>query len=52
MLRIQERSSEYSSEAAPPRHSEGDGLLFLLVLAGSWAIAIGVGWVIWRMAPL
>ena len=51
MLRIQGRASEYS-EASPPRHTEGDGLLFLLVLAGSWVIALGVGWVIWRVAPL
>jgi len=52
MLRIEGKQTETPVEAAPHHLSEGEGLLFLGVLAASWMIAIGVGWVIWRMAPL
>lgn len=52
MLRIEGEPAERRDDVAPERAAEGDGLLFLAMLAASWVIAIGVGWVIWRMAPL
>ncbi len=51
MLRIESKQTEKPT-ALPPRHmGEGEGLLFLGVLLASWAIALGIGWVIWQMVP-
>lgn len=52
MLRIESKQTDVAPNAPPSRPAEGEGLLFLAVLAGSWAIAIAVGWVVWQMAPL
>lgn len=52
MLRIEGKQTKSPSEVAHRHDSEGEGLLFLGVLVASWAIAIAVGWIIWRAAPL
>jgi hypothetical protein len=52
MLRLEGKHTEVHEQSAHRHLSEGEGLLFLCVLAGSWLIAIGVAWVLWRMAPL
>ncbi|MEQ8839836.1 MAG: hypothetical protein RIB98_02570 [Acidimicrobiales bacterium] len=50
MLRI-ERPLTESQEREETRDGEGDGLLLLGLLAASWVVALGVGWVVWRLAP-
>jgi hypothetical protein len=52
VLRIEGKQTEVRDEAVHERATDGEGLLFLGVLAGSWMIAIGVGWLLWRMSPL
>ena len=52
MLRIEGKQTESPQEIVRERASEGEGLLFLGILAASWMIAIGIGWVLWQMAPL
>jgi len=52
MLRIEGKQTETPVEARKHHLSEGEGLLFLGVLVASWMIAIGIGWVIWQVAPL
>lgn len=52
MLRIEGKSTPMRDEVARRPAGEGEGLLLLAVLAGSWVIAFAVGWVIWRMSPL
>jgi hypothetical protein len=52
MLRSEGKYTEVHKRSAPEHPSEGEGILFLCVLAGSWLIAIGVAWVLWRLAPL
>lgn len=52
MLRIEGKQTEPHDDFVRPHGAEGEGLLLLGVLAASWGIAIGVGWVIWRIAPV
>ncbi len=51
MLRIEGKQTESPVEVKRHHLSEGEGLLFLCVLAASWAIAIAVGWLVWQIAP-
>jgi hypothetical protein len=51
MLGIQGKHTEVPTESAPNHLAEGEGFLFMAVLAASWMIAIGLGWVVWRLAP-
>lgn len=41
-----------ASRGASRRFVENEGVLFASVLMGSWAIAIGAVWIIWRVSPL
>lgn len=52
MRRLDLEDDEIQQVVAHEHLAGGEGLVFLGVLAGSWAIAIGVGWVIWRVAPI
>ena len=52
MLRIEGKQTERSDGVVREHGAEGEGLLLLGVLAASWMIAIGIGWLIWRMAAL
>jgi hypothetical protein len=52
MLKTEGKSRKDGSEVAEGYSSEGDGLLFLGVLTASWAVAIGFGWIVWRLTPL
>jgi hypothetical protein len=52
MLRIQGEQTETPAGVAPPDLRGGEGFLFFGVLAGSWAVVIGIGWVIWKVVPL
>lgn len=52
MLRIEGRAAEVPDDSGREHSAESDGLLLLTVFALSWMIAIGVGWVIWRLSPL
>jgi hypothetical protein len=52
MLRIEAKQTTIT-ESVPRRPvSAGEGMLFLGVLTVSWAIAIAVGWALWKLAPL
>lgn len=52
MLRIEGKQTELSQEIVRDHGFEGEGLLFLGILAASWMIAIAIGWVLWQMVPL
>lgn len=52
MLSSESRQTEQRRDLPPRRLGEGEGLLFVGVLLASWAIAIGIGWVIWQIVPL
>jgi hypothetical protein len=52
VLRIESKQTEVRDEVLHERTSDGEGLMFLGVLVGSWMIAIAVGWLLWRVAPL
>lgn len=41
-----------ASRGASRRFVENEGVLFVSVFVGSWAIAIGTVWIIWRLSPL
>lgn len=51
VLKIEGRQTKDCPEAAESHLSEGEGLLILGVLTGSWVIAIGFGWIVWRLTP-
>ena len=51
MLRFERKQAESATEVGSHSLAEGEALLFLGILVGSWVIAIGVGWLVWRMAP-
>jgi hypothetical protein len=51
MLGIKGEPAEAPQEITPRPSAAGEGLLFLGVLGASWLIALGVGWVIWRLSP-
>lgn len=52
MLRIEGKQTESHDDLVRPHGVEGEGLLLLGVLAASWMIAIGLGWLVWRIAPI
>jgi hypothetical protein len=52
VLRIESKQTEVRDEALHERASDGEGLMFLGALLGSWMIAIAVGWLVWRVASL
>lgn len=52
MLRIGGKRTDVHDDFVREHGIEGEGLLLLGVLAVSWMIAVGIGWVIWRVSPL
>lgn len=52
MLRFERKPSETTTEVRNHSVAEGEWMLFLGILVASWGIAVGVGWVIWKMTPL
>lgn len=52
MLKIEEEQAVDAPTGSSRRFVENEGVLFVSVLAGSWVIAIGAGWIIWRLSPL
>jgi hypothetical protein len=52
MLRFDgEKQSGVRSQSPAHRRSEGEGLLFLAALVGSWVLALALGWLVWRLSP-
>lgn len=51
MLGIKGEPAEVPQEIPPQQSAAGEGLLFLGVLGASWLLALGLGWVIWRLSP-
>lgn len=52
MLRIEAKQTPVAKPTAREPVSAVEGMLFLVVLAVSWAIAIAAGWLIWELSPL
>jgi hypothetical protein len=51
MLQLRGQAPTTADSQSPGRAAASGGLLFLLLLTASWMIAIGVGWVIWKILP-
>lgn len=45
------KQSGVRAHAPTDRRSEGEGMLFLGALVGSWVLVIVLGWLVWRLAP-
>ncbi|MDW3216981.1 MAG: hypothetical protein R8F63_00100 [Acidimicrobiales bacterium] len=52
MLRIEGKHTEQHHDPLRTHGVEGEGPLLLGALVFSWMLAIGVGWLLWRMAPI
>lgn len=52
MLKIEGEQAVDAPAGQSRRFVENEGVLFVSVLVGSWAIAIGAVWIIWRLSPL
>lgn len=45
------KQSGVRSHPVSDRRGEGEGLLFLAALVGSWVLALALGWLVWRLSP-
>lgn len=52
MLKIEGEQAVDAPTGTSRRFVENEGVLFVSVLVGSWAIAIGAVWIVWRLSPL